>query len=62
MKKIEGILTVLIIGFGDRGNARVELAAVDSGGNASRSTEKWKGETERWNPSWGWTRGGKTVL
>jgi hypothetical protein len=45
-KKIERILPVLTTGFGDWGNAGVELAAVDSGGSGSRSMAKRRGNRE----------------
>jgi hypothetical protein len=34
------------VGFGDWGNAGVELAAVDSGGSGSRLTAKRRGNRE----------------
>jgi hypothetical protein len=60
-KKIEGMLPVLTMGFGDRGNGGVELATVDSGGSGSRSTVKRRGNGEV-EPELGWKLGAKTVL
>jgi hypothetical protein len=45
-KKIEGILPVLTMSFGDRGDAGVELAVVDNGGSGSHSTMKRRGNGE----------------
>jgi hypothetical protein len=45
-KEIEGILRVLTMGFGDQGDAAVELVALDNGGGGSRSTAKRRGNGE----------------